>query len=220
MDGWREKRTARQEPAELHHVLLGFRCNSLSSCCKPQMISGEISLHHAESSPMSHLILCLQHSTKPRRRQSLVPSTCFKRFVCAAGQHRTAWMAPPFRIFSMRSVAACQCSEPKKLACDNIWPYIYIHIYCFYLFLPMQHCSNVTLPCPTRMHPWNPWHSMAAGDALESSPSALALPFTAAAASSKAFLAASAALFASRACGVAEEVTWRFILDPGKTVVD
>ena len=129
MDGWREKRTARQEPAELHHVLLGFRCNSLSSCCKPQMISGEISLHHAESSPMSHLILCLQHSTKPRRRQSLVPSTCFKRFVCAAGQHRTAWMAPPFRIFSMRSVAACQCSEPKKLACDNIWPYIYIYIY-------------------------------------------------------------------------------------------
>ena len=92
------------------------------------MISGEIYLHHAESSPMSHLILCLQHSTKPRRRQSLVPSTCFKRFVCAAGQHRTAWMAPPFRIFSMRSVAACQCSEPKKLACDNIWPYIYTYI--------------------------------------------------------------------------------------------
>lgn len=78
----------------------------------------------------SYIILCLQHSTKPRRRQSLVPSTCFKRFVCAGGEHRTAWMAPPFRIFSMRSVAACQCSEPKKLACDNIWPFLFVSI-CF-----------------------------------------------------------------------------------------
>ena len=165
--------------------------------------------------PCHILILCLQHSTKPRRRQSLVPSTCFKRFVCAAGEHRTAWMAPPFRIFSMRSVAACPCSEPKKLACNNIWLWQYIYIW--FLFVSAQHCSchfGIHVPhCSTRMHPWNPWHSMAfTGDALESSPSlALALPFTAAAASSKAFLAASAALFASRACGTAEQVTWRHL---------
>ena len=103
----------------------------------------------------SYIILCLQHSTKPRRRQSLVPSTCFKRFVCAGGEHRTAWMAPPFRIFSMRSVAACQCSEPKKLACDNIWQYIVSICFC-----PCSTAATSLCHVPPGCL-WNPWHSMA-----------------------------------------------------------